>query len=104
MVTRTGTPINSQSANIAPGRSSRSSSATSMPAAAGIDVALDDRDERPGAMFADWELIGVPVRVTIGERSLKEEKLELLKRSTMAASVCDRAGVVSAVRSLLSAN
>ena len=72
--------------------------------AAGIDVALDDRDERPGAMFADWELIGVPVRVTIGERSLKEEKLELLKRSTMSASVCDRDGVVVAVRSLLSVN
>jgi prolyl-tRNA synthetase len=72
--------------------------------AAGMDVALDDRDERPGAMFADWELIGVPVRITIGERSLKEEKLELLKRSTMAASVCDRSGVVAAVRSLLSAN
>ncbi|NCU93721.1 MAG: proline--tRNA ligase, partial [Burkholderiaceae bacterium] len=40
--------------------------------AAGVDVVLDDRGERPGAMFADWELIGVPYRVVIGERGLKE--------------------------------
>jgi prolyl-tRNA synthetase len=51
--------------------------------AAGIDVILDDRDERPGAMFADWELIGVPVRLTIGERSLKDDKVELLTRRDM---------------------
>jgi prolyl-tRNA synthetase len=69
--------------------------------AAGVDVALDDRDERPGAMFADWELIGVPVRVTVGERSLKEGKLELLKRAGMEASTCDRAAVVAAVDALL---
>lgn len=68
--------------------------------AAGIDVALDDRDERPGAMFADWELIGVPVRVTVGERSLKEGKLELLKRSGMVASTCGRSDVVAAVKAL----
>lgn len=40
--------------------------------AAGIEVMLDDRDERPGVMFADWELIGVPHRVVIGDRGLKE--------------------------------
>ncbi|MDO9313337.1 MAG: proline--tRNA ligase [Burkholderiaceae bacterium] len=43
---------------------------------AGVDVALDDRGERPGAMFADWELIGVPHRVAIGERSLKDNLVE----------------------------
>lgn len=69
--------------------------------AAGFDVALDDRDERPGAMFADWELIGAPVRVTVGERSLKEGKLELLKRAGMQASMCDRAAVVSAIKDIL---
>jgi prolyl-tRNA synthetase len=69
--------------------------------AAGIDVALDDRDERPGAMFADWELIGVPVRITVGERSLKEGKLELLKRAGMVASMCERANVLAAVKALL---
>ena len=40
--------------------------------AAGVDAILDDRDERPGVMFADWELIGTPHRVVIGERGLKE--------------------------------
>ena len=72
-------------------------------AAAGIDVALDDRDERPGAMFADWELIGVPVRITVGERSLKEGKLELLRRTGMVSSICDRDEIVAAVKTLLAA-
>ncbi|HJV06767.1 MAG TPA: proline--tRNA ligase [Chromobacteriaceae bacterium] len=46
----------------------------------GVDVILDDRGERPGAMFADWELIGVPHRVTIGDRGLKEGKVEYQTR------------------------
>ncbi|MBA3032169.1 MAG: proline--tRNA ligase [Gammaproteobacteria bacterium] len=48
--------------------------------ALGIDVMLDDRDERPGVMFADWELIGVPHRITIGERGLKEGVAEYQQR------------------------
>ena len=48
--------------------------------AAGVDVILDDRGERPGAMFADWELIGVPHRITIGDRGLKEGQLEYQHR------------------------
>ncbi len=47
---------------------------------AGVDVILDDRGERPGAMFADWELIGVPHRVTIGDRGLKEGQVEYQHR------------------------
>jgi prolyl-tRNA synthetase len=47
---------------------------------AGVDVVLDDRGERPGAMFADWELIGVPHRVAIGERSLKDNLVEYQAR------------------------
>ncbi|HTI18271.1 MAG TPA: proline--tRNA ligase, partial [Trinickia sp.] len=43
---------------------------------AGIDVVLDDRGERPGVMFADWELIGVPHRLVIGDRGLKDGKIE----------------------------
>jgi prolyl-tRNA synthetase len=70
--------------------------------AAGFEVMFDDRDERPGVMFADWELIGVPVRVTIGERSLKEGRLELLKREGMLASDCGLTEVGAAVRRLLS--
>ena len=42
----------------------------------GIDVMLDDRGERPGAMFADWELIGVPHRVVLSDRGLKEGQAE----------------------------
>ena len=48
--------------------------------AAGVDVILDDRNERPGAMFADWELIGVPHRVTIGDRGLKDGHVEYQHR------------------------
>ena len=54
--------------------------------AEGLDVLLDDRGERPGAMFADWELIGVPHRITIGERTLKEGKLEYQHRRDVTAT------------------
>ena len=49
--------------------------------AAGIDVALDDRNERPGAMFADWELIGAPFRVVIGDRGLADSVVEFKGRT-----------------------
>jgi prolyl-tRNA synthetase len=54
--------------------------------AAGADVILDDRGERPGAMFADWELIGVPHRVTIGDRGLKAGEVEYQHRSDSVAT------------------
>jgi prolyl-tRNA synthetase len=54
--------------------------------AAGVDVLLDDRDLRPGSMFADWELIGVPHRVVIGDRGLKEGNLEYKGRRDAEAS------------------
>jgi len=54
--------------------------------AAGIEVLLDDRGERPGVMFADLELIGLPHRVTIGERGLKEGKVEYQSRRDAAAT------------------
>jgi prolyl-tRNA synthetase len=47
---------------------------------AGIEVLLDDRDERPGVMFADAELVGIPHRITIGERGLKNGMVEYLNR------------------------
>jgi len=53
----------------------------------GVDVILDDRDLRPGVMFAEWELIGVPVRVTIGDRGLKEGQLEILLRKEQEPSL-----------------
>jgi prolyl-tRNA synthetase len=51
--------------------------------AAGVDVVLDDRDERPGVMFADWELIGAPHRLTIGERALKDGQVEYVHRRSL---------------------
>ncbi len=54
--------------------------------AARVDVILDDRGERPGAMFADWELIGVPHRIVVGDRGLKEGKLEYQGRRDAAAT------------------
>ena len=49
--------------------------------AAGVDVILDDRNERPGAMFADWELIGAPFRVVIGDRGLADSQVEFKGRT-----------------------
>jgi len=54
--------------------------------AAGHDVLLDDRDERPGVMFADCELIGIPHRVVIGERGLKDGKAEYQARRDAQAT------------------
>jgi prolyl-tRNA synthetase len=50
---------------------------------AGIDVILDDRGERPGSMFADWELLGVPHRITVGERGLKGGQVEYVHRRNL---------------------
>lgn len=52
---------------------------------ANIEVLLDDRDERPGVMFADMELIGIPHRIVIGERGLKEGKVEYQGRQDSEA-------------------
>ena len=54
--------------------------------AAGVDVLLDDRGERPGAMFADWELIGVPHRIVISDKGLKDGQLEYQHRRDTSAT------------------
>jgi len=54
---------------------------------AGVDVVLDDRNERPGVMFADMELIGIPHRIVIGERGLKEGQLEYKGRTDAEATM-----------------
>ncbi len=54
--------------------------------AKGVDVILDDRGERPGAMFADWELIGVPHRVVFGDKGLKEGLAEVQGRQDAEAA------------------
>lgn len=53
--------------------------------AAGIEVLLDDRDERPGVIFADLELIGIPHRIVIGDRGLKQGVLEYQGRQNTEA-------------------
>ncbi|HEY0294239.1 MAG TPA: proline--tRNA ligase [Bordetella sp.] len=53
--------------------------------ARGVEVILDDRDARPGVMFAEWELIGVPLRVTVGDRGLKDGLIELQARNETEA-------------------
>lgn len=70
---------------------------------AGIDVILDDRGERPGAMFADWELIGVPHRVTIGDRGIKAGQVEYQHRRETAATQVPVTEIAALLRSKISA-
>lgn len=69
--------------------------------AEGIDVMLDDRGERPGAMFADWELIGVPHRITIGDRGLKEGMVEYQHRRDTTATKIATADVLAHLKGQL---
>ncbi|HEY8607265.1 MAG TPA: proline--tRNA ligase [Noviherbaspirillum sp.] len=71
--------------------------------AAGVDVILDDRGERPGVMFADWELIGVPHRVVVGERGLKEGQLEYQGRRDASATPVPVAEMAAFVQARLAA-
>ena len=71
--------------------------------AAGIDVLLDDRGERPGVMFADMELIGIPHRVVLGERSLNEGKVEYQARTESEAQALPLADVASRLKQVLAA-
>ena len=69
--------------------------------AAGIDVLLDDRGERPGSMFADMELIGIPHRITVGERGLKDGNLEYQGRRDPAATPIALAGAAGFLKGKL---
>ena len=69
--------------------------------AAGVDVILDDRGERPGAMFADWELIGVPHRVTLGDRGLKTGEVEYQHRRDAAATAVPLAEIAALLQARL---
>jgi prolyl-tRNA synthetase len=69
--------------------------------AAGIDTLLDDRDARPGFKFADADLIGFPIRITIGDRGLKEGKLELKQRKAAEPVMVAAAEVVERVKQLI---
>jgi prolyl-tRNA synthetase len=71
--------------------------------ALGVDVLLDDRGERPGAMFADWELIGVPQRIVISDRGLKAGTVELQGRREAQASTAPLAEAAALVKERLAA-
>ena len=66
--------------------------------AQGVDVLLDDRGERPGAMFADWELIGVPLRVVFSDRGLKAGTVEIQGRRDTSAQTVPAAEVLAEIR------
>ncbi len=76
--------------------------------AEGLEVLLDDRDERPGSKFKDAELLGIPLRVTVGARGLKEQSFELQDRRSGENSMLPVAGaaemIVAQVRAALSAS
>jgi prolyl-tRNA synthetase len=69
--------------------------------AAGVDVLLDDRCERPGAMFTDWELIGVPHRLAIGDRGLKDGHVEYQHRRDTAATKVPQAQALTFLKQKL---
>lgn len=72
--------------------------------ASGIEVLLDDRDERPGSMFADMELIGIPHRLVVGERGLKQGEVEYQGRRDGQAKGISLQNCVSFIKSKLCAN
>ena len=72
-------------------------------AAAGIEVLLDDRGERPGVMFADLELIGIPHRITIGDRGLKSGQVEYQARRDAEATTVPLAEIGAFIRGRIDA-
>ncbi len=67
----------------------------------GYDVIIDDRDERPGVKFNDADLTGIPVRITVGDRSLKEKKVELTLRKGLKTEKVPVDEALSAVKSII---
>ena len=68
---------------------------------AGLDVLLDDRDERPGIKFKDADLIGIPLRVTIGARNLNEGKVEIVTRSDKETVLVEKDQVLEKLKELI---
>jgi prolyl-tRNA synthetase len=69
--------------------------------AAGIDVLLDDRDQRPGVKFKDADLLGVPVRVTVGQKTLAQGKVELKLRRENEVQLIDAGSAAETIKSLV---
>jgi len=71
--------------------------------AAGVETIIDDRDERAGVKFKDADLMGFPLRITVGPRALKEGKVELRRRADGSVLLLERAEVVARVKSEIAA-
>jgi prolyl-tRNA synthetase len=69
--------------------------------AAGIDVLLDDRDARPGVKFKDADLVGIPIRVTVGSKTLANGKVELKLRREKEVRLIDAASAAETVKGLI---
>jgi prolyl-tRNA synthetase len=65
---------------------------------AGIEVLIDDRDERAGVKFKDADLIGIPLHVIIGEKNLKEGQIEIKDRKTREAEKVTIEGAIENIR------
>lgn len=68
---------------------------------AGIEVIIDDRDERAGVKFKDADLIGIPVRITLGPKSWQENQVEMKKRWEKDAELIDRDEVLAKVKAII---
>ncbi|HEV8629330.1 MAG TPA: His/Gly/Thr/Pro-type tRNA ligase C-terminal domain-containing protein, partial [Thermoanaerobaculia bacterium] len=70
-------------------------------AAQGVDVLFDDRDERPGVKFKDADLIGIPLRLVVGAKSLADGKVELSRRRDRERQLVEPAVAVERLMKLL---
>lgn len=71
--------------------------------AAGVETVIDDRDERAGVKFKDADLMGFPLRITVGPRALKEGKVEIRRRAGGTVILVERGEVVSRIRAEIAA-
>ena len=70
-------------------------------AGAGVDVIIDDRDKSPGMKFKDADLVGFPVQIVIGKKSLAEKKVEIVQRKGKISDLVDRSGFIARVQKIL---
>ncbi len=68
----------------------------------GIDTIFDDREERPGIMFTDWELIGIPIRITISPKFIHKEQVEIYIRNTNEKFMCNLNETIQIVKNKIS--
>jgi prolyl-tRNA synthetase len=70
--------------------------------AAGIEVLLDDRDERPGVKFKDMDLLGLPIRLVVGPKTLAKGQAEVRQRRSADVSLVDLDRLFPYIKDLIS--